>query len=187
MGFWQWFFGTGSISGGYRNLLNLWLILHMAIGILLALFVPVCMSQAANSVLLPFAGILIGLCFAWGGNTNALIQSEEVEEITTHYKGRFEDYAYQYQLSILIVMVTLILWTLAGLGISNLLWPKQGKSGFSYYVILALLFSLSSMTIREAWHIVLMAQLLLIKRQEIRKAAGKFGINKKNNSDEENK
>jgi hypothetical protein len=59
--FWEWFFkGTGA-KPGFRRILNLWIFLHLAIGLIVAYLVCEDIKTSANAVLLPLIGIFIGL------------------------------------------------------------------------------------------------------------------------------
>ena len=49
--------------------------------------VPVRINEAAKSILLPLAGIFIGLTFAWGGNAVSLMQSEEIDMLANYRSG----------------------------------------------------------------------------------------------------
>lgn len=167
--FWSWFFyGTGG-KPGYRRLVNKWLLLHIVVGTALAYFVRIDMQSAANAVLLPLAGILVGLSFAWAGNAQALMQTAEIEELSEHHPGGFSEYVYTYQTAILCILMTLVLWALAGLKLYDDLWPTAFKFK-TYFLVKAILFTFSSLTVRECWHVVLAAQLMLITRRRIAKA-----------------
>lgn len=174
--FWRWFFcGTGG-KLGYRRLVNSWLLLHSVVGAALAYFVRIDIGSAANSVLLPLAGILVGLSFAWAGNAQALMQTSEIEDLSEHRAGGFSEYVYTYQTAILCILITLVLWALGGLKLYDDSWPTASKSK-SYLVVKMVLFTFSSLTVRECWHVVLAAQLMLISRRRIAKARAENGRN----------
>ena len=92
MNFWKWFFLGASEPNnasadseeieisepGILAYLDIWLICHLCIGGILTLTVPIGINEAARSILLPLAGIFIGLTFAWGGNAVSLMQSDEI-------------------------------------------------------------------------------------------------------------
>ncbi len=169
--FWKWFvFGSGG-RAGFRRVMNWWLIGHTSVGLLLALAVPIDLQSAASAVLLPLAGVLVGLSFAWAGNAQALLQSSEIEAMSEYHPGGFVEYVYIYSLAILCILVTLTIWSLAGLKVFDGLWPTIAHKR-SYFFIKVLLFTLSSVTLRECWHIVLAAQWMLLARREIVRRAG---------------
>jgi hypothetical protein len=170
--FWAWFFKGNAksvtshkgILPGYRRILNYWMFVHSLAGVGLAFLVTVDVRTAANTVLLPLASILVGLSFAWAGNAQALLQSPEVEEMTEKHPGGFSEYVFCFQLAILVIIVTMVLWGLAGLGVF------ESCTGFCERLMKALLLTMSSLTLRVCWHVVLGAQWLLLARRTIRKA-----------------
>jgi len=139
----------------------------MVVGGALAIIVPLPLKEAATSLLLPVAGIFIGLSFAWGGNAQALLQSSEVEALSGFKAGGYEDYVYAFQAAILVILVTLGLWGLAGLGVFDFVWPAD-SGGWPYTVVASVLYFFVSLTLRECWHVVLGAQSLLLIRFRIR-------------------
>ena len=166
--FWQWLMvGTGN-GPGIKRFIDWWLLLHVSVAGALAYLLPISLKDAATSLLLPVAGIFIGLSFAWGGNAQALLQSEEIENVSKFKDGGFTDYVYVFQSAILLILVTLCLWAVAGLGIFDIVWPISPKL-LSYKAVAFVLFFFSSMTLRECWHVVLGAQSLLLVRFQVRK------------------
>jgi hypothetical protein len=167
--FWSWLLHGSGGKPGYRRLLNKWLTLHVAIGALLALTVRVDLATAAGSVLVPLVGVLIGLCFAWAGNAHALLQAEELKGMAEFHSGGFRDYVFTYQAAIFAILVTLVAWALAGFQIFDKTWPT-GSRVFSYGLVKTTLFALSSLTLRECWHVVLGAQWMLLAQHELKQA-----------------
>lgn len=164
--FWRWLTnGSGGLPG-IRRIVNRWLIVHFLIGVVLAAIVPIDLQAAASAVLLPLAGVLVGLSFAWAGNAQALLQTQEIESLSDFHPGGFIEYVYLYSLAILCILVTLAIWSLAGLRVFDAVWPTALHHK-SYIAIKLLLFTLSSITPRECWHIVLAAQWMLLTRREI--------------------
>jgi len=165
--FWRWFFRGSGGKPGYRRLADRWLIIHLAIGVVLAVFVQVDIHTAANTVLLPLAGILVGLSFAWAGNAQGLMQTSEIEDLAEHHEGGFLEYVFVYQTAILVILLTMVLWGLTGLRVFDIPlpapWNKVGA-----FILKTSLFSLSSMTLRECWHVVMGAQWMLLARSTIK-------------------
>lgn len=168
MKFWAWFLRGSGSAPGYRRYFDPWLPFHLGVGTLMAWLLPVTLKDAASAVLLPLAGALVGLSFAWGGNAQALLQSEEIDKLADHHPGGFEEYVYTYQAAVLAILSTIIVWGIAGIGLFDLKWPTQ-SSKRAYFLICDLLFSLSSLTIRECWHVVLGAQMMILARRRIKK------------------
>lgn len=170
--YWRWLFGSESGEPGYLKFKDRWLIAHGIVGVLLSALVPGTLRDASNAVLLPLAGTLIGLSFAWGGNASALLQTEEMEALAAKNPNGIEEYLYTYQSAILVLLATLSLWGLAGLGVFELFgslyrWNPLRLLGR------ALVFSLLGLTVRECWHVVLGAQLMLLTRYKLRSSRPK--------------
>ena len=165
--FWVWFFRGSGGRPGFSRVVNSWLLLHAFIGSALAVLVPLTLKDAAVSILAPLAGFLIGLTFAWAANGQALLQCDEIESLAQKSDGDIPDYAYTYLLSVLVVLVTLVLWGLAGLGIFDSIWPKTGSQ--EYICVEYILYLMASLTMRTSWHVVLGTQSLLLVRWTIRK------------------
>lgn len=170
--FWYWFFkGTGEGPGVFR-FCDRWLVLHAVVGLLFAVALPITLKEAATALLLPVAGIFIGLSFAWGGNAQALLQTPEIEDVSRFRDGGYEEYVFAFQAAILLILVTLGMWAMAGLAIFDSVWPTK-ECPSVYGVTAFVLFFLSSMTLRECWHVVLGAQNLLIMRFKIKQSKKK--------------
>jgi len=162
--------GTGG-KPGYRRLLNFKYLGDLTIGALVFLLVPMPLQEAGGTVLLPLAGLLIGLSFAWGGNAQALLQTSEIENLSKHHPGGFEEYVYTFQTAILAILITLCAWGLAALGVIDR--PSIFEWGYRLYpVVGTLLYSLMSLTLRACWGVVVGAQNLLIARKVIRQETG---------------
>lgn len=169
MNFWRWFLRGSGGKSGIRRLLDRWVVLHFGVGLALAIAVPVDLSMAANAVLLPLVGILIGLAFAWAGNAQALMQSTEIDELAEYHRGGFVDYVYTYQLAILVILTTIVLWGLAGLDMYDKRWPTPSCTTY-YFSVKVILYAMSSLTLRECWHVVLGAQFMLLAQRRIKKS-----------------
>lgn len=178
LSFWRWFFGRRGSRPGLLRLLDPWLCLHVLIGVVLTMTVKASMQLAANTVLLPLAGIFIGLAFAWAGNAQAMLQSAEIEEIALYHEGGFVEYAFAFQTAILTILITLVLWGLAGLGIFDEYLPAA-KYPLPYASLKAILFAASSASLRECWHVVLGAQWMLLSQHQLKRARSSKEIAKK--------
>lgn len=71
-----------------------------------------------------------------------------------------------FQTAVLAILVSLILWGLAGLRVFDTGWPMAANP-IAYLIIKVVLFCFASMTIRECWHVVMGAQMLLIVQKRI--------------------
>jgi hypothetical protein len=165
--FWGWLFRGSGAGPGIRRFFDRWLVGHLGMGAALAWLVPVSISEAANVVLLPLAGILIGLTFAWAGNAQALLQAAEIEDLAEMRKGGFPEYVFTFQMAVFVLLVTLVAWGLGGLGVFDqvCLWACPT---WAYDATKGALFALSSAALRECWQVVVGAQQLLLVRRQIR-------------------
>lgn len=169
LSYWRWLFcGTGA-GPGFRRFRNKWLALHLAVGVALALAVGMEIRVAANTVLLPLAGIFVGLSFAWAGNAQALLQGQELQDLANYREGGFDEYVFAFQTAILTIMVSLVLWGISGLGVFDCLWPKSGRI-WPYRIVKFVLFFVSSLTLRECWQVVLASQWMLLAQRKIKRA-----------------
>lgn len=169
--FWRWFFRGSGAGPGIRRFVDWWLIVHTSVGCIFALILPITLEKSGTSLLLPLAGIFIGLSFAWGGNAQALLQSPEITRLSAHRRGGYEEYLYAYQSAVLLILVSLCLWAIAGLGIFDNIWPACTTS-IEYKIVAGVLFFSASMTLRECWHVVLGAQSMLLARFKIQENSG---------------
>jgi hypothetical protein len=168
--FWSWLFKGSGNGAGLKRFLDRWILLHITVGLALAFLTPIPLKEAAVTLLLPVAGIFIGLSFAWGGNAQALPQSTEIENMSSFRDGGYVEYVYTFQAAILLILVTLVLWAIAGLGVFDMTWPTCSNR-YVYFLISFFLFFFSSLTLRECWHVVLGAQSMLLARFQIRKSS----------------
>jgi hypothetical protein len=185
--FWSWLIRGSGGKPGYYRLVNKWLLFHGIIGVLLAFRVKTELAQCANSVLLPLAGIIVGLSFAWAGNAQALLQTSEMDDVAEKHPGGFVEFVFVYQTAVLVILTTLVLWSFAGLSVFDIDLAPAAKAKWEF-VVKSFLFGISSMALRECWHAVLGAQWMLLTRREIRKAKDRSALehDSKNISKEQN-
>ena len=161
--FWRWFFIAGETRAGWRRLINRWAVLHLGVGLVLAWMVELDLRSAAGAVLLPLMGVLVGLSFAWAGNAQSLLQTSEIEELSEFRPGGLAEFAFTYQAAILAILGSIVLWGLAGLGVLDrqCFWEC---TPIAYLAAETVLYALLSLTIRESWHVVHGAQMMLLTR-----------------------
>lgn len=162
LSYWNWFFrGRTDSRPGWRQLMNGWLLAHLVIGTALSTLVLEPLPEAAKAILLPLAGILIGMSFAWIGNAIALVQTPEIERLAAFHHGGIEQYVYTFQTAILVLLVTLSMWGAAGLGVFErpCFWPC---GPWAHTTMSVILYALASLAIRECWQVVAFSQLLLL-------------------------
>lgn len=179
--FWKWFFqglghdvqaGVGSANGssrpGYQRFADLWSVFHVGVGFVCVFVVRIPLFEAANSVLLPLAGALVGMTFAWIGNAQALLRLPEIERLAKA-KGEygFADYVFVFQAAILLVLFSLAFWAFAGMKVFDETWPTPANP-LTYDCIKLILFLSVSMTFRECWHVILGTMQLMLKSHELK-------------------
>lgn len=169
--FWHWLRIVGLCS-----LCDTWLLLHVILGAILGTVVRDPLSKIALTVFLPFASVLVGLAFAWGGNAMAVLQSPELHEIGNQgaTPDAYRNWVFSYQLAILVILTALVLWALAALGVSDDIyrlapqyWRVAGRMAGRTAA-----FAFSSIAIRESWNVVLGAQAMLLAQNRIRLEKG---------------
>ncbi len=168
-GFWQWFLTWRWDVPGIFKFWDRWLIVHLAIGLILAWIVPVPLVEASKTVLLPLASVLVGLSFAWAGNAQALLQTTEIEKFAGEHAGGIRNYVFTFLTAILAILVTVVVWGVAGLGIFDRLWPTSLHPKL-YFAVATILYAGASITLRECWQVVIGAQLLLLTRKDVKDA-----------------
>jgi hypothetical protein len=157
--YWRWlFFGSQhdkSVKAGILRLCDRWILLHLLVGVILYLNATEKFIDVAKSVVLPLVAALIGMTFAWAGNLNSILNSNEIQELASFKEGGFEEYVFIFQTSLLLVLTSASLWFGAAIGLFT--------SELSKYMLYCLL----SATIRESWHFVLGVHYLLISKNNI--------------------
>jgi hypothetical protein len=166
MTYWQWLRSGSGGPPGYRSVVNGWLLLHATVGAILAALAPSDLRSAANTVLLPLFGVFVGISFAWAGNAHALLQTRAIDEISKRVEGGFTHYVFLFQTAILVLLGTLSVWAVAGLGVfGDAKGPFELRSWMG--VLATALYALLSLSIRECWHIVLATQMMLLAWREV--------------------
>jgi hypothetical protein len=142
------------------------------VGVIMSFLVKIDLASSANTVLLPLAGILIGLSFAWAGNAQTIMQSHEIGKLSEYHEGGFVEYISVYQTAILTILITLGGWELAGLSIFDKQWPTTCNQLY-YFGVKTILFTLASLTLRECWQVVVGARYMLLAQKIIKDAEEK--------------
>ena len=168
IGFWRWLlFG---VPGGRSGLAQAFadakaLACLIVSGILAWATMGISVSKMGGDLMLPFAAVLVGLCFASIGNSSALLQQPETEAIVDRRGRGMEDYAFGYQFAVLSTLSAMILWGLAVLGVFE---SAQGALG---YAVRFVLFFFASFAVGQCWGTALFAAEMIRARYVIRRAA----------------
>jgi hypothetical protein len=148
------------------------LLAHAGVGYLLGLAVPRPINDIGQTVILPLAGVLVGLSFAWIGSALAIVNSTEMERLADTSGLGFETYVYTFQLAVLILLVCISLWGLGALGLfdQQCAWNCSPRL---YTVTKAALMATISLAVRECWHVVAYVQTMIVYRHAVRKLNAK--------------
>lgn len=168
LSFWQWFFRGREGRAGWKKFANRWLLIHGALGAAIGYALPFSLERSAQTVLLPLAGVFVGMTFAWVGNAQAVLQSPELERVSANHPGGIENYVYTFQAAILTILATLVAWGFAALGLFE--QPCGWKCpSWGYEAASAFLYALGSLALRECWHVMLGAQMLFLMQGFVKK------------------
>jgi hypothetical protein len=169
--YWRWL--TLGLIGkpGWKKFLDWWLLGHAAAAFALTHYSGVELKEAATTLMLPLASIFVGLSFAWAGNAQALLQTDEIESLVQKHPDGLHNYIYTFQTAILVILITLVAWGCAGLGIFAGPWFKKPFCDIirPVDIVAFALFFLSSVTLRECWHVVLGSQMFILLRYKLKK------------------
>lgn len=190
--FWKWFLFGHEAGAGWRRIVDGWVVGHVIIGFCLFVTIPMPTMKASGVVLIPLASIFIGLTFAWIANVQSILASSEIEKFVEYRSGGFPEYVFPFQLGVLTVLICLLAWGLAGVGVmgfafgkcSALLKGDGGGNAFTWSKVAwesifgecrgfsiseVALYSLISFSVRECWRLISGTMLLLISRHVIAK------------------
>ena len=164
--FWKWLCcGLDSGRPGYRQFKLGWMLLHAGMGVGLAAAIEVPLAEASRSILLPLTGLLVGVSFSWVGNALTLLRSSEIENLSEYRPDGLSSYVYIFQLAVLVMLVTVVLWALAGLGLFDLTCSFRREE----FILESSLYFFAGLSLREAWHVVMGSHELLLARSRIRR------------------
>jgi hypothetical protein len=172
LSFWKWFFyGMLGLRPGWRRLADRFLWLHGFIGVTLATQVAYSVSQVAEKILFPLAGILIGTTCAWAGCLHALLQSEHMREVERKKKGMLAEFSLCYLLTVFLGLVVLCLWGLCGLGFFQgvSFVPASFRTGQATIVAKSFLYALTSLSLRTTWQSMLLVHRAFVMEGFIRR------------------
>jgi hypothetical protein len=165
-GFWTWLVVRDEDGDrGLSNVLNSWLVAHVALALSLANLTTARPIDLAKNIALPGAAILVGLAFSWAGRSASILQDKNFSKFLIENGPRPEGFVYSFQLAILMVLlfiaVALIL-VAGGLGIS------LGSDKWDVFADRASLYLVGSIAVREAWGIIYFVNKLTIQYYRVR-------------------
>lgn len=165
--FWQWLaFGVpGGQSGLAQAFVDVKVLIHVLVGGILAWATmdnPT--SELGGDLMLPFAVVLVGLCFASVGYACSLLQNPDVESIVDRDNEGIENYVFGYQFAILSTLTVAVSWGLAALGIFDCL------TGVLNFAARFVLFFMASFSVNQCWGTALFALEMIRSRYVVRLA-----------------
>lgn len=173
--FGSWLFrGDAQGNSGHRSKPGLLYVftkyvwIHTGVGIAFALDQTLSLTTASQSVLLPVTGSLLGFAFAWGANGQSLLQTKEIQEIQRYGSQGLKIILYKYQLAFLCVLTTVVLWGLAGLGVTDRLVStlscSRAAMDLAKAIIRGIYFAQLSQSIEAMWGILTIPQVMALTR-----------------------
>lgn len=164
--FWPWFFARDGRKTGLRLVSIRWLVLDCIVAAILTFSLNADGFVFAEKALFPAASILMGMAVAWTGQASAIVSNEEFQKKILKEDRRLEDYLYGYQMSILILFITIgYMAIMAAGGFNFYIYDRQ----FSVLTSSFFMFLLVSLSTRECWSIINFTNLLSLLDGYIKK------------------
>lgn len=165
-GFWDWLVKRDADGDrGLSNIVNRWLIFHIAIGTAAAFTSHIDATLVARTVALPGSAILIGLAFGWAGRSAGLLQDKSFSKFLIENGPSPEGYVYAFQLAVLAVLVfiaTALVLIMGGTGLST----NSARNDDA--INRGILFFVGSIAVRESWGIIYFVNKLTIQYYRVR-------------------
>ncbi len=166
VGFWSWLFVRDTDgSRGLTNVINWWLVVHAAIGLLLAGLASAAPIDIARGIALPGAAILVGLAFGWAGRSASLLQDRSFSKFLINNGPPAEGYVYSFQLAILTVLL------LVAVSLGIIAGGLRVSFGSAYWDDLTnrfVLFLTASVAVRECWGVIYFVNKLTLQYYRLR-------------------
>lgn len=149
--FWSWMFSFRGEKRGLRLLVSWWILIDCLTAGILTFGLNVDGFHFAQIALFPAASILMGMAVAWTAQATVIVSSKDFQDKIITDERPLEDYIYGYQLSILILFITIGFMAIMSAGGFNFYVYDQN---FSQITSSFSLFFLVCMSTRECWSIV---------------------------------
>ena len=179
----EWFFKGIDDKPGYKRMLTWKLIKYIFIGIALSLIVNQSIIKISSISIIPLLSVLLGVTFAWIGNSHMLMVDKNVLQVISKRKGGLIEYLYTYQLAVLILLIILVFNILNGLEFYQLLLNfikfkiKLNMNCISFLRIIykTIIFSSLSYSVAIVWEIITISQWFyiiksLVDKEETKKS-----------------
>ncbi len=168
--FWKWFFKGIKTSqknklksGLIQIVVNKFIILHVAIGIIAGIVIDSSPSALSRVVIFPLIGVIIGLLMTIIGSSFMLSTSSHILRL---FKSRIPDLIdmiYMYPAVLLITLLTALAWVLPLM--IDFRINKLNICALSINPVLiyrTVVFALLSLSIREFWQLVIQSYALIV-------------------------
>ncbi|WP_346689674.1 hypothetical protein [uncultured Cloacibacillus sp.] len=170
LNFKYWFLVGYGYKPGYRRLIDRHSFIDVFIGTVLACCVPTSLKEAATTILFPLTGILVGVCASWAGPAQEVLTSKDVIPFLEKHKGGIQEYFFILQTVIFVMLVSIILWGLAGIGIFETLGNNENNCVRHIYIgVSFLLYAVLSLSIRTCWEAVSYAHHIMYTKIQLQK------------------
>lgn len=166
--FWPWFFtGAGGAPAGFRFLFSRWMIFDFLLAVGCIKFLNANAFDFASKALFPAASILVSMAIAWSNRASTVLQSGDFRAEIIRDSNPLEDYLYGFQLSMGVMMGTVVYVAIMAAGGLNFyiydLNASQNASAFFLYALL-------SMSVRECWSVMNFSSLLSLLHMKVSKS-----------------
>lgn len=170
LNFKYWFFHGDGYKPGYRRLVDKYLFIDIFIGIALTCYIPTSLREAATTILLPLTGILVGACASWAGPAQEVLTSKDMIPFLEKHQGGIKEYFFILQTVIFIMLISIILWGLAGIGMFETFRSNENDCVRSIYIIVSFaLYAILSLSIRICWETISYAHHIMYTKIQLQK------------------
>lgn len=161
VGFWTWLVRADSQGNrGIDNLANRWLAFHILVALAAAFLVTTDSATISKAIIIPTAGILIGLAFGWAGRSAGLLHDKEFSAFVLSYGAPPEGYVYSFQLAILTMLGFIALALVLAMGGTDLSFGDVDHDAMANRFLLGFV---GSIAVREGWGTIYFVNKLTIQ------------------------
>ncbi|WP_134095059.1 hypothetical protein [Novosphingobium sp. PhB55] len=163
--FWRWLISRQARGRtGLSLLISRWIFVDAAVAVTAVLLLKVDGFQFASKALFPAASILVSMSVAWTARGSSVINDKKFRDKILNDDRPLEDYVYGYQLSLLVIMITVVYISIMAVGGINVTFINEKTSilvsGFWLYFLL-------SMSVRSCWSVIDFSNMLGILNSRI--------------------
>ena len=160
----KWLFSGINSRPGISGLGTWWLLFHFIAALILAVWVDLPIHESARTILFPFTGLVMSMLFTRINSVHIILQEPEIKKLSQYVPDGIAAYLYNFQLGILIVFLSFVLWAMAGLKC----FSHHYFAKFPFSIIIeTILFFVLSLSLKECWDMVTASQSLVLARSNI--------------------